>query len=221
MMKSLFGGAILGVLAIATGANAAVVTANYSGVMTYTAAEATGAPWGYDAWGNYVVGDAYSATIVYNTSAGTTVDYPGGEQLQDQRPGFATESFTIAGHTYYSAGSAISYYDRSPNFIEFNISYSPGDFGGQYFEAITLPGVTISPSLNDPLSLTAADFDPTTTGGNVVVPGGSGGALYGDYDIEKLEITVTAPEPSTWALTLMGFAAAGLLYSRNARAALV
>ncbi len=56
MMKSLFGGAILGVLAIATGANAAVVTANYSGVMTYTAAEATGAPWGYDAWGNYVVG---------------------------------------------------------------------------------------------------------------------------------------------------------------------
>ena len=95
--------------------------------MTYTSAEATGAPWGYDAWGNYVVGDAYHATIVYNTSAGTTVDYPGGEQAQDQRPGFATENFTVAGHTYYSAGSAISYYDRSPDLIEFNISYSPGD----------------------------------------------------------------------------------------------
>ena len=222
MMKSLLGGAVLGALAVATDANAALVTATYSGVMTYTSAEATGAPWGYDAWGNYVVGDAYNATIVYNTSAGTTVDYPGGEQAQDQRPGFATESFTVAGHTYYSAGSAISYYDRSPDLIEFNISYSPGDFGGQFFEAITIPGVTISPSLNDPLSLTTADFGPGT-GGNVVLPGSDAGApsgaIYGDYDIEKLDITVAAPEPPTWALTLMGFAAAGLLYSRNVRKA--
>ena len=72
------------------------------------------------------------------------------------------------------------------------------------------------------LSLTTADFGPGT-GGNVVLPGSDAGApsgaLYGDYDIEKLDITVTAPEPPTWALTLMGFATAGLLYSRNVRTA--
>src|SRR5271166_6455359 len=81
-------------LACAAASNAAIVTATYSGHMTFTSAEARGAPWGYDGFGNYIVDDAYSATIVYNTSAGVTSYWPGGEQSQDQRPGFATETFT-------------------------------------------------------------------------------------------------------------------------------
>ncbi len=217
MIKSIFGAAVLGALACATSAKAATVTATYSGHMIFTSAEAGGAPWGYDALGTYIVGDTYTATIVFNTSAGATVLAAGGEQYQDQRPGFATESFTVAGHTYDSAGSAISYYDRSTDFIEFNISYSPGDFGGQFFEALV--DGPISTGLNDPLSLTASDF-LTGTGGNVVVPGNHGGALYGNYDLEQLNITVTAPEPSTWAMMTIGFAGlgfAGLHASRRGR----
>ena len=205
-------------IASAAAANAAIVTATYSGHMIYTDAEAGGPPWGYDAWGNYIVDDPYTATIVFNTSAGTTVFAAGGEQYQDQRPGFATESFTVAGHTYDSAGSAISYNDRSSDFIEFNISYSAGDFGGQFFEALV--NGSIPTGLNEPLTLTASDF-LAGTGGNVVVPGNGGGALYGNYNLEALDITVTAPEPSTWALTLLGFAAAGLVRLRRAKPAFV
>jgi hypothetical protein len=193
-------------LAGATASNAAIVTATYSGHMIFTAAEASGPPWGYDAYGDYIVGDAYSATIVFNTSRGTTVVYPDGEQDQDQRPGFATESFTVAGHTYLSAGSAISYYDRSTDSVEFNISYSPGDFGGQFFEALTSGPIT--PALDAPLSLTSPDF-LAGTGGNVVVPGGAGGALFGDYDLEALDISASAPEPSTWAIMVVGLAGIG------------
>jgi hypothetical protein len=209
---------VLGALALAPGAKAAVVTATYSGVMIFTEAEEFGFPWGYDAWGNYVVGAAYSATIVFNTSAGVTSYYPGPEQAQDQRPGFATDSFTVAGHTYNSTGSAISTYLRGPDFIQFNISDSPSDFEGVYFEAITNSGVTISPSLNVPLSLTSADFLPGDAGGNVVMYA-NGGGLYGNYDVETLNISVSAPEPSTWAMMFLGFAALGFVGYRRDKSA--
>ncbi len=62
--------------------------------------------------------------------------------------------------------------------------------------------------LNAPLSLGPGDF-LAGTGGNVFVPGPDGGALYGDYDLEHLDISSAAPEPAAWALMLVGFGVLG------------
>lgn len=64
MIKHFLGAAGLSALICAAPANAAFVTATYSGVMTFTSAEATGAPRGYDAWSNDIVGDPIAGETV-------------------------------------------------------------------------------------------------------------------------------------------------------------
>jgi hypothetical protein len=215
MSKLLSSGLVGAAMLASAAANAATVTVTFSGVTLFTSAEAGGAPWGYDAYGNYIVGDSYSAKIVYNTSAGTTVTGAGGDQSQNQTPGHALDSFTIAGHTYNSTStSGLADYERASDFLLLNISNTPSDFEGLLLELAT--NVPISPSLNDPLTLTPVDL-AAGAGGNVVMYA-NGGGVYANFDVEQVGIAVSAPEPGTWTMTLMGFAAAaGVAWRRRTR----
>jgi PEP-CTERM motif len=60
-----------------------------------------------------------------------------------------------------------------------------------------------------------AYVDPTFT------LSGQYASLYHFEGLPNVALAGSVPEPSTWALTLIGFAAAGLFYSRSARSALV
>jgi hypothetical protein len=207
-------------LSAASAANAAHVQIDFSGVGIQTQAEIDYPTlWGVDAWGNSIIGQAYTATILYNTSAGTTVIDAGGGQSQAQIPGTALDFFTVNGHSYHSTStSGLAVYQRASDFLMLNISNTPSDYEGLFFESITTK--LISPDLNAPVSLSLGDFlvDPVTglaSGGNVVLAGSNGGSLFGNFSVTSVTISVSAPEPSTWALMLAGFAGLGLLARRR------
>ena len=207
-------------LTAASAADAAHVRIDFSGVGIQTQAEIDYPTlWGVDAWGNSIIGQAYTATILYDTSAGTTVIDAGGGQSQAQIPGTALDFFTVNGHSYSSTStSGLAVYERSSDFLLLNISNTPSDFEGLFFESITT--TPFSPDLNAPVSLSLGDFlvDPSTglaSGGNVVLAGSNGGALFGNFSVTSVDISVSAPEPSTWALMLGGFAGLGLLARRR------
>src|SRR5271166_6012213 len=81
-------------------------------------------PWGYDAFGNNIVGDTWSATLGFNLSNGTT-QIIGGEQIFTAGDGGYYGTFTINGHTYAATGSTLAEYFRTLDGIEVVIYDDP------------------------------------------------------------------------------------------------
>jgi hypothetical protein len=193
-----------------TGAQA--VTLTFTGVAG--SPTGVGYPWGYDAFGANIVGDTWSSTLNFNLSNGVT-QIIGSEQIFTAGPGGYSGAFTINGHTYDATGSYLAEYIRTSDSIELVIYDEPSAFDGLVIYAPLTNTMTISPDLGAAVSLTTlAAADMAASGEDVVLPLGPG-ALFATLSVSTL--AVAAPEPSTWAMMVAGFAGLGLAGYRGSR----
>jgi len=206
----------LAVATIGAQAHAATVDVTFSGVAVQTALEIEYPTiWGVDAYGQNIIGDPYTATFTYDTSAGTTTLYGGPEYYNAQAMTAGSGTFTIGGHTYivqngYHGEEFQSDYIRSPSGVTMELCSVGSCYAGDYFElGSTAP---IDPNLDSSLTLTAGQIVGGI--GNVVLSGPNGGELYGNYSVNSLTITAV-PEPATWAMAIIGFGGVGAAMRRR------
>ncbi len=189
-------------------ASATVITGTYTGHAISTLAEQEFPDvWGVDAFGDTIIGDAFTATVTYNLADGVTTAYPGPSYTNLQTPGTSTGTFTIGGHTYpvlSSGGFALM--TRSSDVLELTRTDDPGDNTGDFFEVETVS--PIDPRLDQPVSITSADLVAAVSVGNAVLQYPGAGVLRANFAIDSISFSAT-PEPSTWAMLMVGLAAAG------------
>jgi len=204
------------VAAISASAQAATVDVTFSGVAVQTALEIEYPTiWGVDAYGQNIIGDPYTATFTYDTSAGVTTLYGGPEYYNAQALTAGSGTFTIGGHTYivqngYHGEEFQSDYIRSTGGVTMELCSVVSCYAGDYFELGTT--APIDPNLDSSLTLTSGQIVGGI--GNVVLSGPNDGELYGDYSVNSLTITAV-PEPATWAVMLVGFGGIGAAMRRS------
>lgn len=216
-MKNLVGGCIALLLALGlvpTAASAAIVTTTYTGVITA----------GEDASGllGTVGADlsdlSYQAIITLDTSVNRETPGLDGESDAVYGPGIAGNSnnpfvsvaFSVNGspllsmplfdlnYGYVSVGTTIGHTSgiTAPNFWDF------------FAEAPGIPG-----SLDTPFSLSPS----ANSYADLALSDGSGGySLWLRGNVSSVtSVTAGVPEPSTWALMILGFGSAGALLRRR------
>lgn len=210
---TMMAGAACALALTAGAASATTLEGTYTGHTIFTNAERDfPGVWGVDAFGDNIVGDSFTATLRWNLADGVTTAFGGPEYTNLQTPGTATGTFTINGHTYdVPTAGGFAYMVRSGNFFEIVRTDDPGENSGDFFEVGTT--TPIDARLDQPIHLTAADFDPAINTGNVVLALG-GGILRGNFAVDSVDITAV-PEPAAWALMLAGFGMVGAAARRR------
>lgn len=195
-------------LATAPAAFAKVVTLTFTGV---AGDGGYGPPWGYDAYGNHIVGDPYTAKLQFDLSQGTLTDF--GTEQEFVAGGGYSGTFTIAGHTYDATGSTTATYLRTDQSIEMIIYDDPKANTGLVLYAPLTNTAHIGVSVGKAVQLlTLNPADVALSGADVVLPKDSG-ALYAFENVQTLQVTV--PEPSTWALMMIGLGGIGIALRRR------
>ena len=137
--------------------------------------------------------------------------------------GGVTQTFTTVGGLATFSADIAAFYTRTS-----------GTFGSLGLMAVLLDGVimdtfdfgavasgpaTLLDSLDFTTNLTAGQHTLSLQATRVFAPGG--GVTYQYFDNVSLDVTAAVPEPSTWAMIILGFAGVGFLaYRRKQEGAL-
>jgi hypothetical protein len=201
IMKSLNGAGLvlaLALLGAAPNASATVYTVTYTGVV-----EPGQNPGGLFGGGD-LAGDTFLATFRYDPAVGVRQTIPGvSDKLTG--PGAVTGTITINGYTEYFSGSYLSEaYTEPGDMWEESI-----DAGGERGLLVTLFADPATASLESTIPESGGWVD----GGSQVTiegPDGHGGftEVLG-YSLGPATVSLTAPEPATWALMLAGVGGLG------------
>jgi PEP-CTERM motif len=116
-----------------------------------------------------------------------------------------TGSVDVGGTTYTVTGLT-TYAGDDQKF------YSPSSSSVAY---VDFPGISVSLSDGDALNLFS--FDPTSYGALLRSQNASGDPYTGAYYAVAVTDPSSAPEPSTWAMMLLGFAGLGFVATRRRR----
>ena len=200
---------------VSTAASAAIVTETFTGKAT-----------GFDTYGffgaanNTLSNAAFTATYVFDTSnvgAGFGPGSPniyGGSVYPLPDP-LISAALVINGHTFSSSGSWSSQL-MVRNFAAFDAYTFVGDASNRFFNTFILSTNANAPSpssVNSPFSYSfqSGDFN-------------NGIFVFDGEQLNLSSTTVTlaaaAPEPSTWAMMILGFASIGFMAYRRKSAAL-
>jgi hypothetical protein len=232
-MKTKFASSIIALTlgGICSPACADIVNVTYTGVVS-SGTDATGVFGSVDTSGAAYVGDTYTANFVFDTSKGITLTSPtenyaeGGSGYPAQNP-LVSASVTIltaGGNKTVSVAGAYS----SVIFAE-----NVGTFSEQYHSAQDSSGAGYAVSS---AYITAQDSSiPASLTPGTIVAAGQGGAL--NYVLwypalsentnisatfQTLTVTDAVPEPSTWAMMILGFAGVGFMaYRKKSKPALM
>jgi hypothetical protein len=217
-MTKLIGALLFGAL-FSTSAFADIVTATYTGIANGAdSAGLFGAPG--------PVNENFTAIYVFDTgfpgagqfNNGTEFQTYGGTAFQPAIPNpLISASLTINGDTFTTSGLLESFLDtRNSNFIALAEVF-PSDFNHVFFNQL---------ATNDPNAPFPTSINSSFTYTN---PGNAGNqssfTLEGD-SLTLFSNTVTftdaVPEPSTWAMMILGFASIGFMaYRRKSKPALM
>jgi hypothetical protein len=204
-----------------TSASAALVTETFTGTVTgFDAAGFFGAPVGLNT--------TFTAQYFYDTANGVLQVPVTGQFQQVGGAEFSTSSpsiganLTINGITYSTNGNwiaALTTFNSSHAKIAFGAISEVDPTSGHYlFNQIinnTGVGVPFPTSITSPFTYTAQTGDNT---GGVFFIGGD------NLTLQATTVTLAnaVPEPSTWAMMLLGFAGVGFMaYRRKAKPALM
>ena len=209
--------AVAALVSISTDAFADIVTETFTGTVHGTdTAGYFGTP------GTFLRG-TYTATYVFNTNVPGAYNYNGynlfftrGGTVYPAPTPSISASLTINGHTFTEtvAGSYDGYLFTSDlSFGHFDAYAEAGVASGQYFYSEIFnqdPSAPVPTSLNSPFSY---NYNPVGSTGNV------GAFSIGGDNLSFLPSTVTlvdgVPEPSTWAMMILGFLGLGWMAYRR------
>lgn len=181
-------------------------------------------------------GDTYTAVFTFNTGVGVTVDVPGtlvsvqgGSSVAAPSPLVDDATATVNGVTYNLPGDYYAFLEtRSAggftNALPYNLFAYVADangnnISGSVFTTTDPPQFPVS--ITTPFSanfvddgLTSISFDCTSGEGTCL------GSIDADLTVSLVNKS-TVPEPSTWIMMAVGFAALGFAGYRKARVAAV
>jgi len=210
----------MNILQIST-AVAAVLTVLLAGtasatqyVVTYTGTVSSG----YDGTGVFGVAganltaDPFTAVYTYNTGvgvratvAGVSDSVTGGSYIG--QPSVASAKLTINGVTVSFSGAQASSADAEPGYAAEYAGFGVNDYVDNNISAAGL-----SATLNETLPFTAG----SPTNGNFFQLSSLGRSATGGFSTETIQISAL-PEPTTWAVLLMGVGLIGLQLRRARR----
>jgi len=243
-MNSKFAAAVsaFALLAGPSAASAATVTITYAGTVS-SGYDGTGV---FGSAGGDLTGDSYTATYVFNTSLGNTALSTPTELILNGGAGafgiptpLVNASLTINGVTvsvpggdqdliWVLGGSGGSGYDVLAR--QYGVPNNGNTTVANELANDLSTGPSVIPfSFAGPVSYTVNAADSVF--GDFVIGASAGNGYFGDAygDLSPASLTVSsgavaaaAPEPSTWAMMLVGFAGLGFAgYRRRKTAALV
>ncbi len=207
---------------ISSNASADIVTETFTGTVT-----------GLDRFGFFGTANAnlsstFTSTYVFDTSLGTTVPQPqytylyGGTFNSPVPSPLVSAKIVIDGHTFnatiptYSA--QLLYASQANGYFEaYSLAEDSGTEGKYFYNYIYSTKVN-APS---PASITSPFSYTFQSGDN-----NQGGFFYGTEQLTLFSNTVTltnaVPEPSTWAMMILGFVGIGFMaYRRKSKPALM
>jgi hypothetical protein len=202
-----------GVLGLSGAASAEIVTVTYTGLVTLVSNANGGVPPASD-------GDTLVATYVFNLDNATDSDIgPTGGFSSGPYGSFVTASLTVNGVAgvlpAFPAGELVG--ETQVSQIGTVLFSDVTDNAGDLFES-DVASANFSWSLAPPL--TGVSYNPSGGDEAVIQLRTTAGDLLG-ADVSNVTVTVTAspavPEPSTWAMMLVGFATLGLAGYRKAK----
>jgi hypothetical protein len=200
---------------VSTAASAAIVTETFTGTVAGTDSG------GFFGTANTSLNTTFIATYVFDTnnvgpgfSPGSTDIYGGsGYPLPDP---LISATLVINGHTFSSNGSWASELT-----VRNNAAFQGYAFAGTAWDRYFNTGIlSTSPNAPAPISVTSP-FSYSYQSGDI----SNGHFVFGSEQLNLFPTTVTltaaVPEPSTWAMMILGFAGIGFMaYRRRSTAAL-
>lgn len=203
--------AAIGVVGTVSAARAEIVTATVTGVFgaatdLYLFFPNSSGPVTLD-------GDPFSATFVYDTSLGTSITTADSDTIEG---GSADSPILSATLTAEGKTFAVTGFD--------DVSVGIGGAFGIY--AVTADNLSTDRSINvflyptggvpDSLDTPFSGTDPSKGTGTFDVTAGGSAVAFGNLIPETVTVTLGIPEPTTWAMMLIGFGALGYAAYRRA-----
>ncbi len=208
MFRRYLFGAVVALLAQSVAAQAAVMEVTYTGAI-YNAVSVDGAGL-FGAAGASLNGKAISVTFTYDTSLAPIQVGPQNNLINNAATGV---EITINGVTQsigsLSSSQALNYHSGNQSHVQHEAYH-----GTEYTQYITM-GQTDNVNGSLPLDLTAPyDFSGPNGTGFFRFEGGTL-ALFTPTRVTSVEIAAAVPEPSTWAMMILGFAGIGFMAYRR------
>lgn len=208
MFRRYLFGAVVALLGQSVAAQAAIMEVTYTGAI-YNAVSVDGAGL-FGAAGASLDGKAISVTFTYDTSLAPVQVGPQNNYISNAA---TAVEITINGVTQsigsLSSSLALNYHSGNQSHVQHEAYH-----GTEYAQYITI-GQTDNVNGSLPLSLTTPyDFTGPLGTGFFRFEGGTV-ALFTPTHVTSVEIAAAVPEPSTWAMMILGFAGVGFMAYRR------
>ncbi|UPK00427.1 PEPxxWA-CTERM sorting domain-containing protein [Bradyrhizobium sp. 170] len=235
-MKSRLLGALAGaaLCSIASQASATIVNVTYQGIVTYDR-DLTGV-FGTVGGSNDLVGQSYTAKFTFDTSLGTSTSNPG--PYADQRvyggTGYGTTSpvisstvtigsVTVSVPATYIGTAATQYNTDGSGFGQQTHLARYNNSANNIYADLSSQAYVYAYDGSVPFSLTGPfTYTPTYVGylsfNDYVYDRNLGQVIQDTYvqaNVTSLTVTTGVPEPSTWAMIILGFAGVGFAAYRR------
>jgi PEP-CTERM motif len=202
-----------GVLGLSGAASAEIVTATFTGTVNFVFDPDGGLPSASE-------GDTLVATYVFDLDQATqSAILPTGGEMSGPYGSFATASLTINGVAGVLPTFATGELTGETQVFDIGSVIDAVVSGGANHLDSNVEGTDFAWNLASPLGFS---YSPTDSDQTLVQLGNDAGDLV-EADISNVTIAVSSsspvPEPSTWAMMLVGFAGFGIVAHRRKRAA--
>ncbi len=227
-LRNAIAGALL-VLSLASPASAALINVTYTGTVTYDYDEFTGVI-------NQFVGQSYTASYVFDIPNGTyysssgSQGYYGGTSFSNISPAISA-SVTFGSNGPFvitpSYAGQIEIFDNGSIRKQSHVGTQSSDDGVIFINNFSQSSVggnpgTIPYSFSGPFTYTLAVGDSGSQSFQLlnsnILTGTNVQFLQVYADVQTLTVSSAVPEPSTWAMMLIGFAGIGYMSVRRRRA---
>jgi hypothetical protein len=172
--------------------------------------------------GGNLAGDNFQVVFTFDTSKGTLTTSPGAQSLSDTGNGvtaFLPTLITINGFTQSLTDGAGGLAQTGGNGLNDIVSSAGFATGIHFAIGTTINATPVSPALLTTDFTTSINcgngcggFGTLSLGSEVINFDPTGGAVAFD---ESTAVTSGVPEPSTWAMMILGFAGAGFMAYRR------
>lgn len=214
--------AVAALAGLTSPASADIVSLTYTGTVS-SVSSSSGATDGLNLFGGGdLTGDNFKVVFTFDTSKGSLTTSPGAQSLSDTGNGvtaFLPTLITINGFTQSLTDGAGGLAQTGGNGLNDIVSSAGFEAGIHFAIGTTINATPVSPALLTTDFTTSINcgngcggFGTFSLGGEGINFDPTGGAVAFD---ESTAVTSAVPEPSTWAMMILGFCGVGFMAYRK------